>query len=100
MLEQETALRTWALEQSLRPNIEIACQPLVDHRLAYLAYEGPVSGDRGHVTRVDHGDYTLLNEDANALVVRLSGQHHVGRLQLTQAAHNWVARFWLEPPAA
>lgn len=26
-----------------------------DHRRAYLTYEGPVSGDRGHVTRHDEG---------------------------------------------
>jgi len=32
---------------------------LPDHRNAYLEYEGPVSGDRGYVARVETGTYTL-----------------------------------------
>jgi hypothetical protein len=32
---------------------------LPDHRNAYLEYEGPVSGDRGYVTRIVTGTYTL-----------------------------------------
>ncbi|MFM7070288.1 MAG: DNA polymerase ligase N-terminal domain-containing protein [Planctomycetota bacterium] len=28
---------------------------LADHRVSYLDYEGPISGDRGHVTRVATG---------------------------------------------
>jgi hypothetical protein len=28
---------------------------LPDHRRVYLEYEGEISGDRGHVTRVDEG---------------------------------------------
>ncbi|MCY3022918.1 MAG: hypothetical protein NTW87_28405 [Planctomycetota bacterium] len=33
---------------------------LPDHRRIYLWYEGPVSGNRGRVTRVDEGELTLL----------------------------------------
>jgi hypothetical protein len=36
---------------------------LPDHRNAYLEYEGPISGDRGHVTRVESGTYTLICAD-------------------------------------
>jgi len=36
---------------------------LPDHRNAYLEYEGPISGDRGHVSRVETGTYTLTCAD-------------------------------------
>ncbi len=32
---------------------------LADHRLAYLTYEGPLSGNRGSVQQIDAGTYTL-----------------------------------------
>ena len=31
--------------------VEIECRLLADHRLAYLDYEGPISGGRGSVAR-------------------------------------------------
>lgn len=33
---------------------------LPDHRMAYLTYEGPVSNQRGHVTRVISGHFRLV----------------------------------------
>lgn len=38
---------------------QVAARRIADHRTAYLTYEGPVSGDRGHVTRVARGEATL-----------------------------------------
>jgi hypothetical protein len=35
---------------------------LPDHRNAYLEYEGPISGDRGHVMQVETGTYTLTTD--------------------------------------
>jgi hypothetical protein len=54
-----------------------------DHRLAYLDYEGPVSNDRGTVTRVDAGTFTWLRDDAVELAVELSGQVYRGRMTVT-----------------
>jgi hypothetical protein len=42
----------------------VAAERLSDHRVAYLDYEGPVSGDRGNVTRIASGEYELLARDA------------------------------------
>lgn len=55
-------LRTWALDAA--PDFDrgddfaITAQSLPDHRREYLEYEGPVSGDRGSVSRVASGTAT------------------------------------------
>jgi hypothetical protein len=77
MLEAGDALRTWALENEPRVGDRIAAEALPDHRLAYLDYEGPVSGNRGTVSRWDAGEYTL--EFAGDSEVRLNLQG--GRLR-------------------
>ena len=51
MLEAGDVLKTWALPQPPQPGVEMECTALADHRLAYLDYEGPLSGNRGAVTR-------------------------------------------------
>jgi hypothetical protein len=43
-----TSPETWARQMP-------AAERLADHRLAYLSYEGPVSGGRGQVKRVAEG---------------------------------------------
>jgi hypothetical protein len=35
----------------------VDAQRIADHRLAYLEYEGPISGGRGTVRRLDGGSY-------------------------------------------
>jgi hypothetical protein len=70
MLEDGAALRTWALSRlphdwrllSADANLidatnTVDAEQLADHRLAYLDYEGPISGDRGAVHRLDQGTY-------------------------------------------
>ena len=73
MLEKEATLRTWRLARPPDEAGPIEAQPLPDHRLAYLDYEGPVSGNRGSVRRFDRGKYTLIEETGDALVVELQG---------------------------
>ena len=82
MLEWGATLRTWAIEQppSLLP-VQLA-EPLADHRAAYLDYEGPVSNNRGDVTRWDEGSYELITAEALQLVVELHGRRLRGTLQL------------------
>ena len=48
-------LKTWACREPPQAGVEIPCEALADHRLAYLDYEGPISGGRGSVTRWDRG---------------------------------------------
>lgn len=64
---------------------------LADHRLAYLEYEGPISGGRGHVTRVAAGRYSLVHESSGGaeLVLALVGDSLVGELRLSRCDAHW-----------
>lgn len=78
MLEVGAVLKTWRLAQL--PNESdnvIEATPLGDHRLAYLDYEGPVSGGRGRVRRIDAGVYSLIEGTPgdSRLVLSLHGQY-------------------------
>jgi hypothetical protein len=54
-------LRTLQLQTRLeKPGDACACKELEPHRRAYLEYEGEVSGNRGHVMRVERGTYETL----------------------------------------
>ena len=44
---------------------------LSDHRREYLEYEGPVSGDRGNVTRIAQGTYKISRDENDSLHVEL-----------------------------
>jgi hypothetical protein len=82
MLELGPALATWALP--LPPNYghTLNAARLADHRLEYLTYEGPVSGDRGSVVRWDEGRFHLVEQTETGLVVDLTGRKLTGRLQI------------------
>src|SRR4051794_30620006 len=83
MLETGNALRTWRLaEPPERPGTTIAATPLADHRLAYLDYEGPVSGDRGTVKRWDAGTFDLTDDSDGGLELWLVGQRVRGECRL------------------
>ncbi|MCA9052572.1 MAG: hypothetical protein KDA75_01990 [Planctomycetaceae bacterium] len=85
LLETGEACRTWRLLGEPGCNREIAAEPLPDHRLLYLDYEGPVSGDRGSVERWDRGTYIIVSETADSLVVLLDGERGLGRGCLSRA---------------
>jgi hypothetical protein len=87
MLERDGALRTWALAEEPTADREIAADQLAEHRLAYLDYEGPISGDRGSVTRIDAGDYEDLADSAQELTVRLRGGRLIGDARLHRQAN-------------
>jgi hypothetical protein len=79
MLEKEAVLRTWRLARSPDESGSIDVEPLADHRLAYLDYEGPVSGNRGSVRCFDRGEYALVEETPHRIEVRLKGGVLTGR---------------------
>jgi hypothetical protein len=109
MLEQDGVLRTWALAcDPLEANAskkkaptaieQIIATPLADHRIEYLTFEGPISGDRGSVRRVEAGDYVLIRETDDELIARLAGSQLRGTMHLKcidRAAQRWT--FTLEP---
>jgi len=80
MLEEGDVLKTWALEEEPRLGCQMGAVLLSDHRKAYLDYEGPVSGNRGHVARWDHGTYVPLAVSKNEWRIRLAGEKLRGTL--------------------
>lgn len=86
MLQRGESLATWALSAPPDAAGPIAADALPDHRLAYLDYEGPVSGGRGSVARWDCGQYGAEKEDAEGLTVSLAGDKLVGRATLRPVA--------------
>ena len=96
MVEQDGVLKTWRLaEQPQVANAQIRATQLPDHRLAYLDYEGPVSGNRGEVKRIDRGTFDRLDDsvtnvrhptDQQTIGLQLEGRHLVGVIRLEQIA--------------
>jgi hypothetical protein len=82
MFETGDVLRTWACDTLPQAGRSVEARQLVDHRPAYLDYEGPVSGHRGTVTRWDEGTYQLVEDRPERWVVRLCGRHFNGCLLL------------------
>ncbi len=107
MLEVTDVLRTWelrelpaswatALGQESDSN-SIVAHPLADHRLAYLDYEGQLSGDRGSVRRCDAGDYRIVDQADDALTVELHGTKLQGLAQLATHDAAWILRILTTP---
>lgn len=94
MLESDGILRTWRLETPPGDECEIRAQQLSDHRLHYLDYEGPVSGDRGKVSRWDAGDYESVEAVPDRLEVEFCGGKLRGRAMLTRIGGGSVADDW------
>lgn len=102
MLEAEAVLRTWALEQLPRgwdaarsrtaarygacaatsAATTVVARRLTDHRIGYLEEEGPLSGGRGEVLRIDAGTYQTVTRDSQSWQVVLSGQVVRGQVTL------------------
>ena len=75
----ERRLATWALSElpagwpdaADGAPTEVEAVALADHRAAYLDYEGPISGDRGAVTRVASGELVWREQAERRVVVDL-----------------------------
>jgi hypothetical protein len=99
MLETEAGLATWRLSSPPGLGPPIAAELLSVHRREYLDYEGPVSGNRGTVSRWDHGTYTLRTDEAAAREVILLGDklNGIARLAEHPSSREWF--FTFEPDA-
>jgi hypothetical protein len=96
MLESGNALRTWRLAEPPSPRAPVRAEAIGDHRLMYLDYEGPLTGNRGSVRRWDAGTFEWLSEGKSACQFRLAGNRvrgvfslansDCGPLELTQRA--------------
>jgi hypothetical protein len=92
-LEAGPVLRTWRLIPRLEENADVAAESTPDHRLSYLDYEGPISGDRGNVSRIDSGNFAWERDDAECLAIQIVGKVFVGRLVIASAQRQLSARF-------
>jgi hypothetical protein len=86
LLEAGAVLTTWALASPPDATGPIDAESLADHRIEYLDYEGPISGDRGTVSRWDAGVYRLVRQTDRELVLALEGRRLVGTATLTRSA--------------
>ena len=100
MLEVGAALRTWVLYElpwawaeageqvppagSSGDAVHLTAEEIQPHRLAYLTLEGPLSGDRGSVQRIDRGPYEPIEVGDRLVRVRLSGERICGLLEMTR----------------
>lgn len=89
MLEGSGALATWAFatilhsDQASDSRTGGAALRLADHRMAYLEFEGPISGGRGDVRRVDSGHFEVAGPANDVeVVVQLRGAVLRGELRL------------------
>jgi hypothetical protein len=87
LLEVGPVLRAWRLLAEPTVGTTVPAQPNYDHRLLYLDYEGPLSGDRGRVTRWDAGTYDGELHDEWTVIVR--GMRLTGRATMRRTASGW-----------
>lgn len=102
MLESDGVLKTWALDLNLIERIqqneklvfEFKAYQLPDHRIDYLTYEGPISGCRGNVLRLESGDINWKQKESNQVSVELDSKQVKGTLSLSRSSDDeWLLRF-------
>ena len=82
MLEMGDSLWTWAVAEEIQPGQMQTAERLPDHRLEYLTYEGPISNDRGQVSRWDADEYVVVQQSPEQLTVQLEGHRLRGVMEL------------------
>jgi hypothetical protein len=92
-LDEQGPLATWRILDDPGHGSPWRAEPLPDHRRIYLDYEGPVSGDRGTVTRWDTGVYQADPERAVTDcggVITCTGSRWNGRIELVPGKPHWT----------
>jgi len=92
MLEQGDVLLTWQLlrEPVNRESLPIPARRIGDHRKAYLDYEGPITGNRGTVRRVDSGSVEIIDNTADGCRFVLIGGSLRGSFMLQKVGEEWA----------
>ena len=93
LAEASGVLRAWRLLAELVAGTDICAERNFDHRLFYLDYEGPVSGERGSVSRWDSGSCEWLADEPERAEIELRGTKLTGRAVLTREGEAWRFRF-------
>lgn len=74
LLEDGPKLLAWRLGTRPVLGTQTPAMPLPDHRALYLDYEGPVSGNRGYVSRQDGGHFEFLERTEEKIVCDIRGE--------------------------
>jgi hypothetical protein len=64
---------------------------LPDHRRDYLEYEGPISGNRGHVLRIAAGAYAISDIGGGAKLIQWNTRELSNIKLLRDGDHRWRA---------
>ena len=91
-LESGEVLRSWKLYSRPEPNIAIRAESAPDHRLPYLTYEGPVSGDRGSVTQFAIGQFDWMIVRSDLVIIEARGASVDGQIELARHGSDWTFR--------
>lgn len=83
-------LQTWRLPTWPVRDVEQAT-PLRDHRPAFLTYQGQLTGDRGHVMRIDEGT-CRFEQSPRRLVVSFSPSNQRLLFEKDAGADTWHVR--------
>jgi hypothetical protein len=97
LLECGEVLATWQCQADPThlAALPLACRRIADHRTAYLDYEGPVSGGRGEVERIEAGTWEPVETGEDRWRFALHGQRMRGTFELRRtnaAAGQWQLR--------
>lgn len=82
LLEDGDVLKTFTLWSFPSVGVPMTAIADFDHRMIYLDYEGPISDNRGEVTRADEGTFSWIIRQEDMITVHLAGQQLQGRLIL------------------
>ncbi len=96
LLETAGLLCTWAIPWPPDTPDDLPAQKLPDHRRIYLEYEGPISGNRGTVTRWDAGEYLILRRTEGLLELEVRGLRWRGTVRLIRSgpgSDTWTHRY-------
>ena len=99
MLEDDNALLTWSLESLPNAQSAVVGTILPEHRKVYLSYEGPISEDRGTVSRWDSGEFSWISRQS-VLAVRLRGKRLCGELRILPESDGEHYRISFSPSSA
>lgn len=100
MLEDNRVLLTFALPECPDRILQLTtCETLPDHRLRYLDYEGPISGDRGNVSRWDRGSFRWLTRSSDTLRGEVSGDRLCGVFEIRTQPQPPTTAFCYYPAA-
>lgn len=98
MFEEGDSLRSWRLLQEPISEHSIEAEPLPNHRRHYLDYEGPVSGNRGQVTRWDFGTCQVNELQEEKISLILNGSRLSAKVTLERTSpdsERW--KVWISP---